>query len=228
MTGMSRLGLRLAAFLVVTLTCGPAHAALLQLTDPANLFPTDTLAWTDPEFTAYFPGDSVATANGVSATLGGASAFTVFSGSTYNADFLPTDSVLSAFDYSDGAGVGAVPGPIRITFGQDFAGAGAQIQSNDFGTFTATLSVYDALNNLLGTVTVNGSNNGNGDGSAAYIGFLNDLTNVRSIEFSGGPGVAINTVGLSATPVPEPSTLVLTGLGVALARLARRRRRLRD
>jgi PEP-CTERM motif len=221
MTGMSRLGLRLAAFLAVTLTCAPAHAALLQLTNPNDLFPTDSLAWTDPEFTSYLPGDIVMTTNGVSATLGGATAFTVFSGSTYNADFLATDSVLSAFD----ANAGEVAGPIRITFGQDFAGAGAQIQPLLFGTFTATLSAYDALNNLLGTVTVNGSNNGSGDGSAAYIGFRSDLTNVRYLEFDGDPGLAINTVGLSPTPVPEPTTFALTGLGLALVCLARRRRR---
>jgi hypothetical protein len=220
MTATARVGLRLAAFLVVTLTCAPAHASLLQLTDPADLFPTDMLAWTDPEFTSYLPGDSVSTANGVAATLSGASAFTVFSGSTYNSDFLPTDSVLSAFDLNSGEPGGL----IRITFGQDFAAVGAQIQQSPFGAFIGTLSAYDVSNNLLGTISINGMNSANGDGSAAFLGFRSELVNVRSIEFSAGPGVAVNTVGLSTTPVPEPSTLALTGLGIAVVRLVRRRR----
>ena len=47
-------------------------------------------------------------------------------------------------------------GPMVIEFDQPVVGAGAQIQVNAIGAFTATLNVYGTSNTLIDSFTVNG------------------------------------------------------------------------
>jgi hypothetical protein len=112
-------------------------------------------------------------------------------------------------------------GPITITFSQPVTGAGAQIQQNQYGAFTATLQAFDSLGNPIGNF--NGTSNGNADNSAIFVGALSDSANISSIVFSvpGNPsGFAINR--LDIVGVPEPATLGL--LALAAPAILRRRR----
>lgn len=220
---MARSAIRSAAFLVAALSCAPADAALIQVYSRGALLAASTLDWTDGEGTSYAT-DTGFTVDGSTVTLGAAQGAgrTVLTGSTYNADFLAGDNVLAAFDLV----VGPTPGPIRLTFNGAFAAAGAQIQANGFGSFTATLKVFGTLG-LLDTFTITGVNDGNGDGSAPFIGFQSDGADViESIEFDAGDGMAINSVSFSRQTIAEPSVLALMAAGLGLARLVRRRARI--
>ena len=148
-------------------------------------------------------------------TVSGASGFTVFSGSTYNADFTPTDEVLALFDGD------IVGGIFSITFAHAVQAAGAQIQANAFGAFSGWISAYDASNVLLGTYLVSGINGGNGTGSAVFAGLVSTGRDIMRIDFSSfGDGAAIN--GLSVS-VPEPSTWLMLIIGLGFIAFARKR-----
>jgi hypothetical protein len=111
-------------------------------------------------------------------------------------------------------------GPMTISFSQPVYGAGAQIQRNLYGAFSATLQAFDSLGNPVGNF--NGNSNGNADNSAIFMGALSDSANISSIVFSvpGNPsGFAINQ--LDIVTVPEPATIGL--LAIAVPVLLRRR-----
>lgn len=154
-------------------------------------------------------------------TVGGANAFTVFNGSTYNADFLADEFVLSLFDANN---FNPLSGIFSLTFASAVRAAGAQVQALAFGGFFGTISAFDAANGLLGSFNVSGANGGNGNGSAVFAGIISDSINISRIEFAGfGDGAAINQVTAN---VPEPPMLLLL-LGPLAFLVATRRRRIR-
>lgn len=153
-------------------------------------------------------------------TVSGGSAFAVFNGSTYNADFNPDEYVLSLFDLNIGD---TVSGVFSLNFASAVRAAGAQVQAFLVGAFAGTISAYDASNGLLGSFNVAGNNGGNGNGSAVFAGIISDSINITRLDFAFGSGAAINQVTAN---VPEPSTFLLM-LGPLVFLFAARRRRIR-
>ena len=94
-------------------------------------------------------------------------------------------------------------GPLTLTFAQGVSGAGALIQADGAGPFTAQIQAYNGPT-LLGSFSV--ASDANGD--ATYIG-VSDQTgpNITSITFSltscGGvcTDFAVDSVGIASGPV---------------------------
>ncbi len=125
----------------------------------------------------------------------------------------------------NGASFGNSPAAIAATFDTGVYAAGAWIQSNYFGPYTASVTLFDSSYLPLGTFTASGV-------SAPYSGsalFLGGVDNVPfwAIQFdviysNGGEDFAIGQMNVNTTP--EPGTLVLFGSSaLGLAGYLRRR-----
>jgi hypothetical protein len=222
---MTTITCRLAALLIVAVFAAPASASSLSLVTSRALLPqTDVIRWGDlggdlTDLGATFAATSAS--GDVTANVSGASRFALFSGATFNADFTPTDTVLSLFDLTT---FDPTFGVIRLRFNRAVVGAGAQIQSNSQGGFTASIAALDALGNVIGSaLSIAGTNGLNGDGSAPFLGIRSDAQDIFGIQFQLADGFAINDVSLAA--VPEPSTLIMFALGSGLLSIRRRIRR---
>ncbi len=121
---------------------------------------------------------------------------------------------------------------LNVGFNTPVSAAGANIQSDLYGTFDATISAYNSSNNLLGTFTEPGNSNANNDGSAIFLGISNSTADISRITYgiSNGAGndFAINQLGIRQNPstaVPEPGDLafLLAGFLPGLAFLMKRR-----
>ena len=151
------------------------------------------------------------------ATVTGASSFTVFSGSTYNSDFKPTDSVLALVDPN----FDPLAGIFSITFASAIQGVGAQVQANQFGSFSGFIRAFNAANMLLGSFAINGMNGGSGNGSAVFAGVISSAVDITRVEFASfGAGAAINSVSVD---VPEPSTWLMLLIGLGFLTVMRKR-----
>ncbi|WP_291988857.1 PEP-CTERM sorting domain-containing protein [Luteitalea sp.] len=219
---------RLAALVVGVSLLGASSsfAAVIGVSSRAALNPTDSVVWSDlgGDLTALPVPTNTTSTNGVGVTVDGPDALALFAGSTFNADFLASDVVLSTYNLDEAEGVF---GAMRLTFATGQRGAGAQIQSNTAGNFIGAIRAYGTGGNVLFGYAAGGTNNQNGDGSALFLGLLSDANDIFAIEFDilTGNGFAINDVSLTRTPdVPEPVSLTLVLLGAGLA-VSRRRRR---
>jgi PEP-CTERM motif len=151
---------------------------------------------------------------GITGSLPAGDFLRVDEGSTWSGNFAPGDALLFT---------GFNPGPISLAFGSPIFGAGAQIQNNIYGEFRGIISAFDSSNALLGSFQLDGNSNGSGDNSAIFLGVRDTTARIRRIEFDiipgekGGSDFAINRLDIvtSTNQVPEPTSLLLLGAGLA-------------
>ena len=228
---MSRSGRLMSQWLVVAAILTPAaHANLLLVNSVASLNPDTAIQWSNLGGDLTSLGSPLPVTAGASqnATLSGSPSFTVFSGSTFNGDFLPTALVLSAFDLGT---VSPWSSGIQLDFLFPVFGVGAQVQVNAFAPFTATLEAFGASLTSLGTVQLSSTVLGNGDGSAPFLGGLGS-EQISRIRFTADvAGIAINDLAIATVadpravpPIPEPSTFVFLASAVAALVIRARRR----
>ena len=154
-----------------------------------------------------------------------------FSGVQFSAPFIGgggiAESVVSAgLDYVNAWGSGdklqaslGVEFDITLPSGVTAVGSDIMITSTFFlgttGTYTATLSTGDVFTNIFSS----------GPPTRSFVGFIS-TTPITSLTLVSNPSLAmIDNFALTATAVPEPSSLVLFGAGIlALFVLARKGR----
>ena len=146
-------------------------------------------------------------------------------GLIYHGDFTPGDHLITTNDQSNN------PNFIVLQQGL-FVAAGAQIEADAQGPFTARITAFNALGDVLASFTAAGSANptGPGTGFAPFLGIVSlDNTPFARVGFdiTAATGdsafFAINTISLKQ--VPEPSTFAIGAAGMfGLVFLARRRR----
>lgn len=159
----------------------------------------------------------------VTATLAGGFIIYQQGAGTFAGNFAANEFILdSAF----------TDGPISISFSSAVRGVGFNIQRNDYGLFTGSLSLFGAGNVLFGTVTVAGNSTNAGNGTAVFLGATGSLRDIVRIDVSVSNAVAgsnaldLNQLSLLTTnPIatPEPASIGLTA-GALLCLFAMRRR----
>jgi hypothetical protein len=112
-------------------------------------------------------------------------------------------------------------GPMTIVFSNPVFGAGAQIQANEPGTFTATIEAYDSADASLGLFIANGNWNTKRDNSAIFIGIKSDTANIGKLVFNvtqvtpapfkGDLGFAINRLDLVDTGISPANPSIQSG-----------------
>jgi hypothetical protein len=188
----------------------PANAG--GITSPAGL--KDTIDWAQLGVAGFlFPSpQTVVSADGVSATA------TNSTGGFFNridqhspvnngdwfGNFAPGEALVE--NLSSGS-------EITLTFASPVLAAGAPIQPDALGPFTAQVTV-----NGTETFTEDGDSTQNGDGSAIFIGWSGGPIKTLEFEITAASGgetsdFALGTVSL--TSVPEPSTWAMMVLGFA-------------
>lgn len=202
------------------------HASATLVTSRGALVATGSLDWVQlgvDGATVAAPANANTSISGLSASVtnpgGGGGGFTRFNegGGTWTGDFALGDALLTTF----GSG-----GSIKIDFSTGVSRVGAQIQGIDFASFDGVIEVYDVLNQLLESHTVNDlAVFGNADNSAMFLGISRTAADIDSVIFNitgaTNPDFGINLLSLSQQVtrtqpgVPEPGSMALVALSLA-------------
>lgn len=129
---------------------------------------------------------------------------------------------------------GSSAGPdITLNFDNGIFGAGAYIQSNYYGSFTALIQAYDFSGNILESYTEDGVSDSN-TGTAIYLGVARNNADIFKISYTltSAPFGALNDFAISnvnvaqtgISTVPEADTYALMMFGLALVSLISRRK----
>jgi hypothetical protein len=213
--------------IVVTLLVSATASAgiLTQVNSVGVLAPDSVVTWG----TALDEGNSPASpytrtsTRGLGVTAVHTGDFLILAqGSSFFGNFAGGDIVLNS---------NFVDGPVAINFASAIQGLGLQIQRDELGAFTATMTAFGAGNVNFGSVNVNGTTSFSnpGNNTAPFLGLVSSARDIVSVQLSvshtgGVAGDTVDFTNLSIlTPVPEPSTAVLVLAGALLAVWQKRR-----
>ncbi len=134
----------------------------------------------------------------------------------WGGSFKPGDPVL----YTAAPG----EGPVTIEFGSLVLGAGAQIESGQYGVYTGRIEAFNSTGLSLGSFTLSGNSDTLGDNSAIFLGVTSPVANISKIQFSVATertaDFGLNQLSLRTDPtvviVPEPGVLSLVFVGSAM------------
>jgi hypothetical protein len=137
-----------------------------------------------------------------------------------------------------------------LTFTSALSAFGVDLQTYNTGSYTFTLTAYDASNDVLGTAVDSGytavspgSGNTSHEGSVSFAGITSTSANISYVTITSSNtnthGFAIDTALIyhnnlqtggsgSSQQTPEPGTLGLVGAGLAGLGMIRRKFRRKD
>jgi PEP-CTERM motif len=213
-----RMMVAMAAVTVLATAVTRASAGITLATTASSITPNDSIDWGQlgPDSTSLPNSARVTSANGLAVRIttdDPSGLVRVDEGTSWQGNFTVGDQLINNNQFSFS--------PLRIAFASPIGGAGAQIQLDADGPFTATIEAFSGTTSL-GTFTEHGISTSLEDDSAIFIGVLDTTAGITSIVFgidnppSFGGDFAINALSINTFgAVPEPSSLVLAGLAVA-------------
>lgn len=222
-----RVSVAAAVGLCLALHAGAVGADTLVPFTSRGAFPwNDSLDWGSLGFCNLGVNEpfEVQSAQGLNVTgsLTGGNSAAVVQSQCWGGNFLPDESLLwTQTPGADSPGYG----PITLKFDQPIFGLGTQFQSDNFGSFTARIEVFNGATSLGFVTNTSGFSDDSADGSAIFLGVIDlDGPNITRAVFSvlNAPNgtdndFAINQLSLQTpaelAPVPEPTSLLLLGTG---------------
>jgi hypothetical protein len=182
---------------------------------------SDSISWGQlgPDGTYVSPGTTVTSTGGINATVTndtGGQMQRLDQGSGWAGSFANGTQLL----YNN------LTGALTIDFLTPVFSAGALIQANYYGDFTATVTTNDGS-----SFSVNGNSNGCGCNSNPFLGVFSDSADITSISFTTSNSLdtndfAIGPLELNGVPgVPEPATWAMMIIGFGAIGLSMRSRR---
>jgi hypothetical protein len=207
-----------AALLLAGALASSAFAQPVSVGNRASLGGNDFVNWASAGEEFDYLGESFST------TSVGGLGITVSGATESENGFERADQGSSWFgNFGDGSvlvwtGFAEVEQIISIAFATPVFGAGAQIQSDFFGDFTAALRAYDSADTLIYSDTFAGFSSDAGDNSAIFLGALDSVESIARMEFAveGTGTFAINQVDILRTRgVPDSGGGVIALLMLA-------------
>lgn len=201
-------GVGAAAFVSLGTVFASTAQAVTFVTDRTALGANDSVDWGSlgSEFTTVGSPFSITSSGGTNldVSLSSGSFQRRDQSSGWSGNFAPGDALL----WTQGN-----LGPLEIDFSTAVSGAGAQIQANQYGSFTGIIEAFDSLGSSLGSFNLAGLSSGSSDNSAIFLGISSDSANIDRLTFSlanGSSDFAINQLDLrsGSTPVPEPTSVL--------------------
>ncbi len=233
-----------AAFAAIAVVCS-AYGQFTPVTSPGALGGNDTINW------AQFGADGTSVASGVHGTTTGGIGFSVESvhdtgvvpdggaferlstGNGWTGDFQLGEPLLFHENSytNDGSSVDSV---LHIHFDTAVMGVGLQADTNTLGAETANMGLWTSFpGNSVGFASNTGTSSSTVGTGDTYVGGKDTIADINDIyvvaymsdNTSSNDGFAVGTVDV-LTPVPEPTSFAVLGLGVVA--LFRRRGRSRN